>query len=90
MGMSRSHADTTCRTLIGSAADATVGRDHAIRPNDQPKSRQVSAGGTSLAGGFGSMWRIVQGCIVVGALALDVYARRLADRAAARDSRLET
>jgi ribose transport system permease protein len=64
----------------------------------------VVVGGTSLAGGFGSMWRtavglgivatisnafsladvnpfyqdIVKGCIIVGALALDVYARRLA------------
>jgi ribose transport system permease protein len=67
----------------------------------------VVVGGTSLAGGFGSMWRtavglgivatisnafsvanvnpnyqdIVKGCIIVGALALDVYARRLAARA---------
>jgi ribose transport system permease protein len=67
----------------------------------------VVVGGTSLAGGFGSMWRtavglgivatisnafslanvnpyyqnIVKGCIIVGALALDVYARRLAGRA---------
>jgi ribose transport system permease protein len=66
----------------------------------------VVVGGTSLAGGFGSMWRtavglgivatisnafsladvnpyyqdIVKGCIIVGALALDVYARRLARR----------
>jgi ribose transport system permease protein len=70
----------------------------------------VVVGGTSLAGGFGSMWRtaiglgiiatisngfnladvnpfyqdIVKGCIIVGALALDVYARRLARRGAAR------
>lgn len=70
----------------------------------------VVVGGTSLAGGFGSMWRtavglgiiavisnafsladfnpyyqdIVKGCIIVGALALDVYARRLADRASTR------
>jgi ribose transport system permease protein len=67
----------------------------------------VVVGGTSLAGGIGSMWRtavglgiiatisnafsladvnpdyqdIVKGCIIVGALALDVYARRLAGRA---------
>jgi ribose transport system permease protein len=67
----------------------------------------VVVGGTSLAGGFGSMWRtavglgivatisnafslanvnpyyqnIVKGSIIVGALALDVYARRLAGRA---------
>jgi ribose transport system permease protein len=66
----------------------------------------VVVGGTSLAGGFGSMWRtavglgivatisnafsvadvnpnyqdIVKGSIIVGALALDVYARRLAGR----------
>jgi ribose transport system permease protein len=72
----------------------------------------VVVGGTSLAGGFGSMWRtavglgivatisnafsvadvnpnyqdIVKGCIIVGALALDVYARRLAGRARARSS----
>jgi ribose transport system permease protein len=69
----------------------------------------VVVGGTSLAGGFGSMWRtavglgivatisnafslanvnpyyqnIVKGSIIVGALALDVYARRLAGRARA-------
>jgi ribose transport system permease protein len=69
----------------------------------------VVVGGTSLAGGFGSMWRtavglgivatisnafslanvnpyyqnIVKGSIIVGALALDVYARRLASRARA-------
>ena len=67
----------------------------------------VVVGGTSLAGGLGSMWRtavglgivatisnafsladvnpfyqdIVKGCIIVGALGLDVYARRLADHA---------
>jgi ribose transport system permease protein len=67
----------------------------------------VVVGGTSLAGGFGSMWRtavglgiiatisnafsladvdpsyqaIVKGCIIIGALGLDAYARRLADRA---------
>jgi len=67
----------------------------------------VVVGGTSLAGGFGSMWRtavglgivatisnafsladvnpfyqdIVKGCIIIGALTLDVYARRLARRA---------
>ena len=67
----------------------------------------VVVGGTSLTGGFGSMWRtavglgiiatvsnaiilaninpdyqdIVKGCIIVGALALDNYARRLAGRA---------
>ncbi|MDQ1552877.1 MAG: ribose transport system permease protein, partial [Actinomycetota bacterium] len=72
----------------------------------------VVVGGTSLAGGFGSMWRtavglgivatisnafsvanvdpnyqdIVKGCIIVGALALDVYARRLAGRAQAPSS----
>jgi ribose transport system permease protein len=72
----------------------------------------VVVGGTSLAGGFGSMWRtavglgivatisnafsvadvnpnyqdIVKGSIIVGALALDVYARRLAGRAQARAS----
>jgi ribose transport system permease protein len=66
----------------------------------------VVVGGTSLAGGIGSMWRtavglgmiatisnafsladvnpyyqdIVKGCIIIGALALDVYARRLAGR----------
>jgi ribose transport system permease protein len=70
----------------------------------------VVVGGTSLAGGFGSMWRtavglgivatisnafsladvnpnyqdIVKGCIIVGALALDVYARRLGERARTR------
>jgi len=70
----------------------------------------VVVGGTSLAGGFGSMWRtavglgiiatvsnaiilaninpdyqdIVKGCIIVGALALDNYARRLAGRARAQ------
>jgi ribose transport system permease protein len=70
----------------------------------------VVLGGTSLAGGFGSMWRtavglgiiatisnafsladinpsyqdIVKGCIIVGALALDGYARRLAGRARVR------
>jgi ribose transport system permease protein len=69
----------------------------------------VVLGGTSLAGGFGSMWRtavglgiiatisnafsladinpyyqdIVKGCIIVGALALDGYARRLGARARA-------
>jgi ribose transport system permease protein len=67
----------------------------------------VVVGGTSLAGGIGSMWRtavglgmiatisnafslaninpsyqdIVKGCIIIGALALDAYARRLAGRA---------
>lgn len=67
----------------------------------------VVVGGTSLGGGFGSMWRtaigigiiatiangfvlvninpfyqdIVKGSIIVGALALDVFARRLAARA---------
>ena len=67
----------------------------------------VVVGGTSLAGGIGSMWRtavglgiiatisnafslgdvnpfyqdIVKGCIIIGALALDVHARRLAGRA---------
>jgi ribose transport system permease protein len=66
----------------------------------------VVVGGTSLAGGTGSMWRtavglaiiatisnafsladvnpsyqdIVKGCIIIGALALDAYARRLAGR----------
>lgn len=66
----------------------------------------VVVGGTSLAGGFGSMWRtavglgiiatisngfnlldvspyyqnIVKGAIIVGALALDAYTRRLASR----------
>jgi ribose transport system permease protein len=66
----------------------------------------VVVGGTSLAGGAGSMWRtavglaiiatisnafsladvnpsyqdIVKGCIIIGALALDAYARRLAGR----------
>ena len=66
----------------------------------------VVVGGTSLAGGFGSMWRtavglgiiatisngfvlldinafyqdIIKGAIIVGALALDVLARRLAAR----------
>jgi ribose transport system permease protein len=70
----------------------------------------VVVGGTSLAGGFGSMWRtavglgiiatisnafslgdidpnyqdILKGCIIIGALVLDVVARRLADRAASR------
>jgi ribose transport system permease protein len=70
----------------------------------------VVVGGTSLAGGFGSMWRtavglgivatisnafsladinpyyqdIVKGSIIIGALGLDVYARRLADRAGTR------
>lgn len=67
----------------------------------------VVVGGTSLGGGFGSMWRtavgigiiatiangfvllninpfyqdIIKGSIIVGALALDVFARRLAARA---------
>jgi ribose transport system permease protein len=67
----------------------------------------VVVGGTSLAGGAGSMWRtavglaiiatisnafsladvnpsyqdIVKGCIIIGALAIDAYARRLAGRA---------
>jgi ribose transport system permease protein len=70
----------------------------------------VVVGGTSLSGGFGSMWRtavglgivatisnafsladvnpnyedIVKGCIIVGALAVDVYSRRLAGRARTR------
>jgi ribose transport system permease protein len=70
----------------------------------------VVVGGTSLAGGIGSMWRtavglgiiatisnafsladvnpsyqdIVKGCIIIGALAIDVFARRLAGRAPAR------
>jgi ribose transport system permease protein len=70
----------------------------------------VVVGGTSLAGGIGSMWRtavglgiiatisnafslanvnpyyqdIVKGCIIIGALGLDVYARRLAGRAPMR------
>jgi ribose transport system permease protein len=70
----------------------------------------VVVGGTSLAGGIGSMWRtavglgivatisnafrladinpyyqdIVKGCIIIGALALDAYARRLAGRARTR------
>ena len=70
----------------------------------------VVVGGTSLAGGFGSMWRtavglgiiatvsnafsladvdpsyqdIVKGCIIIGALAFDAYARRLAGRARTR------
>ena len=70
----------------------------------------VVVGGTSLAGGVGSMWRtavglgiiatisnafsladinpyyqdIVKGCIIVGAAALDVHARRLAGRASRR------
>jgi ribose transport system permease protein len=70
----------------------------------------VVVGGTSLAGGIGSMWRtavglgiiatisnafslanvnpyyqdIVKGCIIVGASALDAYARRLAGRARTR------
>jgi ribose transport system permease protein len=70
----------------------------------------VVVGGTSLAGGIGSMWRtavglgivatvssaftlgntnpyyqdIVKGCIIIGALALDNYARRLASRARTR------
>lgn len=70
----------------------------------------VVVGGTSLAGGYGGMWRtavglgiiatisngfnlanvnpfyqnIVKGCIIVGALALDVYAERIARRAATR------
>jgi ribose transport system permease protein len=75
----------------------------------------VVVGGTSLAGGFGSMWRtavglgivatisnafslsdvnpyyqdIVKGSIIVGALALDVVARRLAGPAAAPSSSLD-
>jgi ribose transport system permease protein len=70
----------------------------------------VVVGGTSLAGGIGSMWRtavglgiiatisnafsladinpnyqdILKGCIIIGALALDVAARRLAGRAGTR------
>ena len=70
----------------------------------------VVVGGTSLAGGIGSMWRtavglgivatisnafsladvnpsyqdIVKGCIIIGALAFDTYARRLAGRASTR------
>jgi ribose transport system permease protein len=70
----------------------------------------VVVGGTSLAGGIGSMWRtavglgiiatisnafsladidpayqnIVKGCIIIGALVLDAYARRLAGRASTR------
>ena len=70
----------------------------------------VVVGGTSLAGGFGSMWRtavglgiiatisnafsladvdpnyqdILKGSIIIGALVLDVTARRLADRAGSR------
>jgi ribose transport system permease protein len=70
----------------------------------------VVVGGTSLAGGIGSMWRtavglgivatisnafsladinpsyqdIVKGCIIIGALGLDVYARRLAGRTRVR------
>jgi len=70
----------------------------------------VVVGGTSLAGGIGSMWRtavglgiiatisnafsladvnpsyqdIVKGCIIIGALAIDVFARRLAGRAPPR------
>jgi ribose transport system permease protein len=66
----------------------------------------VVVGGTSLAGGIGSMWRtavglgiiatisnafsladinpsyqdIVKGCIIIGALAIDVFARRVAGR----------
>jgi ribose transport system permease protein len=70
----------------------------------------VVVGGTSLAGGIGSMWRtvvglaiiatisnafsladinpsyqdIVKGCIIIGALAIDVFARRLAARAPPR------
>jgi ribose transport system permease protein len=70
----------------------------------------VVVGGTSLAGGFGSMWRtavglgiiatisnafsladvdpnyqdILKGCIIIGALVLDVTARRLGDRAGSR------
>jgi len=70
----------------------------------------VVVGGTSLAGGIGSMWRtavglgiiatisnafsladinpsyqdIVKGCIIIGALAIDVLARRLAGRAPPR------
>ena len=69
----------------------------------------VVVGGTSLAGGFGSMWRtvvglgiiatisngfvlldidvfyqdIIKGSIIVGALALDVLARRVATRSGA-------
>lgn len=70
----------------------------------------VVVGGTSLAGGYGAMWRtavglailatlqngfnllnvdpyyqtIIKGVIIVGALALDAYAQRLAARAASR------
>jgi ribose transport system permease protein len=70
----------------------------------------VVVGGTSLAGGIGSMWRtavglgiiatisnafsladinpsyqdIVKGCIIIGALAIDVFARRVAGRAPAQ------
>jgi ribose transport system permease protein len=70
----------------------------------------VVVGGTSLAGGFGSMWRtavglgiiavisnafsladvdpayqdIVKGCIIIGALAFDTYARRIAGRVRVR------
>jgi ribose transport system permease protein len=70
----------------------------------------VVVGGTSLAGGIGSMWRtavglgiiatisnafsladinpsyqdIVKGCIIIGALAIDVFARRVAGRAPQR------
>jgi ribose transport system permease protein len=70
----------------------------------------VVVGGTSLAGGIGSMWRtaiglgiiatisnafsladinpyyqdIVKGCVIIGALAVDVYARRLGERARRR------
>jgi ribose transport system permease protein len=70
----------------------------------------VVVGGTSLAGGSGSMWRtaiglgiiatisnafsladvnpdyqdIVKGCVIIGALAVDVYARRVGERARAR------
>jgi ribose transport system permease protein len=70
----------------------------------------VVVGGTSLAGGIGSMWRtavglgiiatisnafsladvnpsyqdIVKGCIIIGALAIDVFSRRVAGRAPTR------
>jgi ribose transport system permease protein len=76
----------------------------------------VVVGGTSLAGGSGSMWRtviglgiiatisngfnlanvnpfyqdIVKGAIIVGALALDVYARRLGARAPTRSELVES
>jgi ribose transport system permease protein len=115
VGMTQASTYVLSGLAMGLAGMITASQLNSAQANINPNIvfdviTIVVVGGTSLAGGFGSMWRtavglgiiatisnafsladvdpnyqdILKGCIIIGALVLDVAARRLADRAGSR------